>query len=165
MGRLRPADLGAGAAGVALLVVLFVPWYAAHAGAVLTRGANATTRIAEFGPVRDLSAWQAFAVVDILLAAAAVLAIAIVVVTASARGPAKPVASTVIATVGSAIAALLVLWRVLDPPGDVYVRRYGAWLGLAVTVLMFVASFAALHDERTPGAVPPDIPRRPAPPA
>jgi hypothetical protein len=30
---------------------------------------------------------------------------------------------------------------------------------------MLAASWAALHDERTPGAVPPDIPRRPAPPA
>jgi Ca2+/H+ antiporter len=153
MRRLRPADVAAGAAGVALLVVLFLPWY----GATTLFGAN--DRAAQ------ASAWQAFSVVDILLALAAVLAIALVVVTATARGPAKPVAFTVIATVASAIAVPLALWRALDPPQDFYASRYGAWLGLAATVLMFVASFAAMRDDRTPGAVPPDVPRRPAPPA
>jgi hypothetical protein len=58
-----------------------------------------------------------------------------------------------------------VLWRLIDAPGDGLAVRYGAWLGLAAALLMLAASWAALHDERTPGAVPPDVPRRPAPPA
>jgi hypothetical protein len=158
MGRLRPADVGAGAAGGALLVVLFLPWYG-------VRGVPAIAGATPFAPVGNSSGWQAFSVVDLLLALAAVLAIAIVVVTATARGPAKPVASTVVATVASALAVLLVLWRLLDPPKGYYTLHYGAWLGLVATLLMFAASFAAMHDERTPGAVPPDVPRRPAPPA
>jgi hypothetical protein len=158
MSRLRPADLAAGAAGVALLVVLFLPWYGGVVG----------TGVVSYGPgVAPPSAtgWQAFSAVDILLALAAVTAIAIVVVTATSLGPAKPVGSTVVATVASTIAVLLVLWRLLDLPDFVSTRRYGVWLGLAATLLMFVASWAAMHDERTPGAVPPDVPRRPAPPA
>jgi hypothetical protein len=115
--------------------------------------------------VRQPTAWQAFGVVDILLALAAAAAVAIPVVTATARGPAKPVAGAIIATVAAAIAVLLAIWRLLDPPQGFYTLRYGAWLGLAATLLMLAASFAALHDERTPGAVPPDVPRRPAPPA
>jgi hypothetical protein len=158
MGRLRPADLAAGAAGVALLVVLFLPWYGAPR-VVAPPGATA------YAPLGNPSGWQAFSVVDILLAIAAALAFAIVVVTAAARGPAKPVTVSVISTLASAIAVLLVLWRLVDAPGNGLSLRYGAWLGLAATALMFVASFAALHDERTPGAVPPDVPRRPAPPA
>jgi hypothetical protein len=158
MTRLRLSDLGAGAAGVALLVVLFLPWYRGAVGTgVVSYGPGASSQRA--------TGWQAFSVVDVLLALAAALAIAIVVVTASTRGPAKPVASTVIATVVSAIAVLLVLWRALAPPEPGLTRSYGVWLGLAATLLMFAASFAALHDERTPGAVPPDVPRRPAPPA
>jgi hypothetical protein len=156
MGRLRPADLGAGAAGVALLVVLFLPWFA-------VRGVPAGwTGYAPLG-VPQPTAWRAFAVVDILLALAAALAVAIPVVTATARGPAMPVAAAVIATVASVIAVLLVIWRLLDPPNGFYTRHYGVWLGLAATLLMLAASFSALHDERTPGAVPPDVPRRPAP--
>jgi hypothetical protein len=158
MRRLRPADLGAGAAGVALLVVLFLPWYGGVVGTgVVSYGPGVSSRLA--------TGWQAFGVVDILLALAAVAAIAIVAVSATARGPAIPVASTVIATVASAIAVLLALWRLLDIPDFVLTRHYGVWLGVAAALLMFVASWAALHDERTPGAVPPDIPRRPAPPA
>jgi hypothetical protein len=153
MSKLRPADLAAGAAGVALLVVLFLPWY----GVTTLFGANDRTRAA--------TAWQAFSVVDVLLALAAAIAVALVAVTAVARGPAKPVAFTVISTVASAIAVLLVLWRLIDAPGDGLAVRYGAWLGLAAALLMLAASWAALHDERTPGAVPPDVPRRPAPPA
>ena len=156
MSRLRPADVGAGAAGIALLVVLFLPWYDALGSGSVAYGPGS-------GP--DVTGWQAFSVVDILLALLALLAIALPVVTALAAGPAKPVAFSVLATVGSALAVLLVLWRLVDAPGEGLAVHYGAWLGLAVALLMFVASFAAMHDERTPGAVPPDLPRRPAPPA
>jgi hypothetical protein len=158
MGRLRPADVLAGAAGIALLVVLFVPWYG-------VRGVPATPGFTGYAPLPEPTAWRAFSVVDILLALAALIAIALVVVTATARGPAKPVACAVISTVTSAIAVLLVLWRLLDPPQGYYTRHYGVWLGLAVAALMCAAALAAVHDERTPGAVPPDVPRRPAPPA
>ena len=156
MSKLRPADVGAGAAGLALLIVLFLPWYGASGTGVVSYGPGA-------GP--HVTAWQAFSVVNVLLALAACVAIALLMVTATASGPAKPVAFTVIATVTSAIAVLLAFWRLLDPPDLALGRRYGVWLGLAVTVLMFVASFAAMRDERTPGAVPPDVPRRPVPPA
>jgi membrane protease YdiL (CAAX protease family) len=159
MRRLRPADVAAGVAGVALLVTLFLPWYE-------PRGVPAVAGWTAYAPLgRRLTAWQSLTVVDILLALAALTAIAIVVVTATASGPAKPVASALIATVASGIALLLVLWRALDPPQGYLVRCYGVWVALAVAALMFAASFAALRDERTPGAVPPDVPRRPAPPA
>jgi hypothetical protein len=158
MGRLRPADVLAGAAGVALLVVEFLRWYQ-------VRGEPAPAGGTAYAPLAPLSAWQAFSVIDILLALAAVIAIALVVVTATARGPAKPVALTVISTVASAIAVLLALFRALVPPHGYLERCYGVWLGLGVTVLMLVFSFLAMKDDRTPGATPPDVPRRPAPPA
>ena len=158
MGRLRPADLLAGAAGVALLVVELLPWYGIR-GVVAPAGGTA------YAPLPDPTAWRAFSVIDILLALAALVAIALVLVTATSSGPAKPVAFAVISTVTSTIAFLLVLFRLLDPPKGFYTRHYGVWLGLAVTLAMLAASFAAMKDDRTPGAVPPDVPRRPAPPA
>jgi hypothetical protein len=162
MGRLRPADVLAGAAGIALLIVEFLPWYGVRGSVSLGSGAVA------YAPLRtppDVSAWQAFTVIDILLALAALVAVALVVFTATESSPAKPVAFAVLSTVASTIAFLLVLFRLLDPPKGFYTRHYGVWLGLAVTGLMLIFSFLALKDDRTPGAAPPDVPRRPAPPA
>jgi hypothetical protein len=164
MGRLRPADVLAGAAGVALLVVEFLPGYQVRGvPAVLTRGSSGS--VTESAPFHRLSAWEAFSVIDILLALAALTAIALVVVTATSSGPARPVALAVISTVSSTVAVLLALFRAIAPPHGYLERCYGVWLGLAVTLLMLVFSFLALKDDRTPGAVPPDLPRRPAPPA
>ena len=152
MSKLRRADWLAGAAGVFLIVTLFLPWYG------VTTSFRANDR-----PAPHASAWQAFTVVDVLLALLALLALAVPVVTAAASGPAKPVAFAVLSSVGSVLAVLLVLWRLVDTPGDHLALRYGAWLGLLAALLMFAACVGTMRYESTPGVPPPDIPRRPAP--
>ena len=156
MSKLRPADVVGGAGGLALLITLFLPWYGVEGRGVVA-----------YGPGSSLTATagQALSVVDILLALAAVLAVALPVVTATAAGPAKPVALTVLSSVGSIFAALLVLWRLLDSPGDHLGLRYGAWLGLLAALVMLGGCWGAMRDDRTPGTAPPTIPRRPVPPA
>jgi uncharacterized membrane protein len=156
--RLRPADVLAGAAGVALLVVEFLPWYQ-------PRGVPAVAGATPYATLGRLSAWEAFTVVDILLAVCALVAIALVIVTATARGPAKPVAFTVLTTLAGLLATLLALFRAVAPPQGYLERCYGVWLGLAAAVLILVGGFLAMKDDRTPGAAPPDVPRRPVPPA
>jgi hypothetical protein len=168
MRALRPADVLAGAAGIALLVVEFLTWYGVRGvPATLTRGSNGSTAYAPLPSTSsgEFSAWQAFSVIDILLALCALVAVALVVVTATARGPAKPVAFTVLTTLAGLLATLLALFRVLVPPHGFLELRYGAWLGLAAALLILVGGFLAMKDDRTPGAVPPDVPRRPTPPA
>ena len=49
------------------------------------------------------------------------------------------------------------LLQLFDDPG------LGVWLGLAGALLAWVGSWMSLRDESTPGAAPPDVPRRPAP--
>jgi hypothetical protein len=155
MTRLRPPDVVAGVAGAAMIIVLFLPWYGLEGRGVVTYGPGSGTA----------TAWEAFSVTDILLALLALLAIALPVVTAAASGPAKPVAFGVLGSVGSILAVLLILYRLLNQPGpnDVVVLRYGAWLGLLAALLMLGGCWAAMRDERTPGATPPNVPRRPAP--
>jgi hypothetical protein len=166
MNRLRPADVLAGAAGVALLVVEFLHWYGVRGvPSTVSQGSNGSTAYAPLAQPPDVTAWQAFSVVDILLALCALVAIALVIVTATARGPAKPVAFTVLTTLAGLLATLLALFRLLVPPKGFYELRYGAWLGLAAALLILVGGFLAMKDDRTPGAVPPDVPRRPTPPA
>jgi hypothetical protein len=166
MSRLRPADVLAGAAGIALLVVEFLPWYGVRGvPSTVTQGSSGATAYAPLMTPPDVSAWQAFSVVDVLLALAALVPVALVLVTLTASGPAKPVAFTVLSTVASTLAFLLVLFRLIIPPQGFYTRHYGVWLGLAVTALMLAFSFLTMKDDRTPGAALPDVPLRPAPPA
>jgi hypothetical protein len=161
--RLRPADLVAGGGGLVLLIALFLPWYGVTVKTPSRPGsAKITTFVA--GPPH-VTAWQAFSVTDVLLALAALLAIGLVAVTATASGPAKPVAFTVMSGVASLLAVLLIAYRLLNQPGpnDLVEVRGGAWLGFAAALVMLAGSWAAMRDERTPGAAPPEIPRRPAP--
>jgi hypothetical protein len=161
--RLRPADLVAGGAGLVLLIALFLPWYGVTIETP-SRPGSATITTFVVGPPHA-SAWQAFSVTDVLLALAALLAIAVPVVVATTSGPAKPVAVTVLSGVSSILAFLLIAYRLLNQPGpnDLVEVRGGAWLGFAAALVMIAGSWAAMRDERTPGAAPPEIPRRPAP--
>ena len=125
MSRPRPADWLAGAAGVFLLVTLFLPWYTVHLTTPARGREGFTLFIAGIRP--NPTAWQAFSVIDVLLALLALLAIAVPVVAATARGPAKPVAVAVLSSVGSSLAVLLVAYRLLNQPGrnDLVTVRYG----------------------------------------
>jgi len=157
---MRRAEPVAGLGGVLLLVSLFLPWYGLPKspfddGPLLSTYSGDTV----------LSAVQVFSVIDILLAAIAVVAIAVPIVSLTASGPAKPIATQVIASVLGGFGVLLVLFRLVDAPYDGFELRYGAWLGLAGALIAWVGSWLSLRDESAPGVPLPDVPRRPAPPA
>ena len=158
LSRVRAADWLAGIGGLVLFVSLWLKWYgiddSAFGGVV-----------AGHGNVPSASAWEALSEIDVLLALLALPAIGVPVSAALSSVPTAPVAFTVIASCASFLAVLLVLFRLLDQPGsnDLVAVRYGAWIGLAGAVLAFVGSWLAMADEHTPGAVPPQLPVRPAP--
>ena len=147
---MRRAEPLAGLGGLLLLVSLFLPWY---------RLQDPSLQVAE-----DFSAWQALAVIDVLLAILAVPAILVPVLSLARRGPAKAIAIAVIASATGWLAIVLVAVRLVFPP-DGLDLRYGAWLALAGALLAWVGSWLSMRDESTPGAAAPDIPRRPAPAA
>ena len=161
---MRPAEPVAGAGGLLLLVSLYLPWYGLELPAG-TGNLAAPVLAAELAGA-TASGWQAFTVTDILLALLALPAIAVPIVSLTARGPAKPIAVEVIASAVGWIAVVLVAYRLIDPPGpNAFIAlRYGAWLALAGALIAWVGSWLAMSDESTPGAVAPDVPRRPAPP-
>jgi hypothetical protein len=153
---MRRAEPVAGLGGLLLLVSLFLPWY----GVELP---PAVGDLEPFGP-EDVTAWQAFTVIDVLLAALGLLAIVVPVSSLLANGPAKPIAVAVLAGALGWIAVVLVIFRLVDSPTDGLELRYGAWVGLAAALIAWIGSWLALRDESTPGAVAPDVPCRPAPP-
>src|SRR3954447_23408618 len=136
--RPRPGELVVGASGLLLLLVMFLPWFGLD-GRVRVPGAGVISIGAQ-----NLSAWEAFGVVDVVLALAGARAIAVVVV-ASLREPPPALVLAVICAAG--LAALLVVYRLIDPPdisiavpgGDASYetgRRLGAFFGLLCTAGM-----------------------------
>ena len=134
--RPGPGELLAGASGLLLLLAMFLPWF----------GLNGRARVPGVGVIEigagNLNAWEAFGAIDVVLAAAAALAIAFAVTAAFAQPP----PALALAVVGAAgLAALLIVFRLIDPP-DIHVeasntayetaRRLGAFFGLLCTAGM-----------------------------
>jgi hypothetical protein len=139
--RLRFGEWLALAGGVLLIVSLFLPWYG------------------------DVSGFEAMTVIDILLVLIAAVGIALAVLQATQTTPALPVAFGVLTVVIGAIGVLLVLFRLIDSPGDVGGPAAGAWLGLVAAAGMTVGGWRALANEHVPHLPPgPEPELRPAPP-
>jgi hypothetical protein len=147
---MRKAEPIAGLGGILLLVALFLPWYWPD-----VEGQSVAAD--------SISGWQAMTVIDILLALLALLALAVPVVSLVTRGPAASVGTAVLASALGWLAVVLVAIKILFGPGDSDLG-VGIWLALAGSMLGWVGSWLSLRDESTPGAVAPEVPRRPAPP-
>lgn len=155
--RLRAGEWIAGASGVLLFVSLFLPWYDA-AGT-------------------DLSAFEAFAVFDVVLIALAALGLVLVAVTASQPSAAPGIALDALLTIIAAVIAILLLFRVLNLPADLEGAERAAfgWVGLAAAWGVFAGALVAMRDERlskpgrptdstgVPVDSPPEIETIPAP--
>ncbi len=163
LSRVRSADWVAGIGGLVLFVSLWLHWYGIDASALAPPKGLPSGAQPFVAP--DITAWQAFSEIDVLLALFALPAIGVPLSAALSKVPTAPVAFTVIATTASFFAVLLVLFRLLDQPGsnELVAVKYGAWVGLAGAILALVGSWLAMADEHTPGAVPPQLTVRPAP--
>ena len=149
LSRLRQGELVAGIGGVALLVVMFLDWYA----------------VVGFGEVAA-NAWQAFSITDLILAITALSGIALAVLTASRRSPALPVALSVITATLGALATLLVFYRILNQPGpnDFVEVKFGAFVGFLAVLAVAAGGYLSLRDEEGEDApMPVDV--RPTPAA
>lgn len=158
MRRVRAGEIVAGVAGLLLLVSLFLDWYSVPPELLF----GALDR-----QLRNVDAWAAFSVVDVLLALVALLGIALALSQVVGRGPALPVALGVITTTLGLAATLLALYRIVNQPGpnELIGVEPGAWIGLAACLGVFLGAWLALSDERPrPSDPPPPEPqRRPTP--
>jgi hypothetical protein len=156
--RLRPGEVVAAVGGVALLVVMFLDWYAAG-GPTDLGGRRIDVSV-------GFTAWEAFGITDILLALAALTAIATAVVTATRRSPALPVAGSVVTSAAGVLATLLVLYRILNQPGpnEFIEVKLPAFLGFVCALAIAAGGWHSMRDEEWEAAdLPVDV--HPAPPA
>jgi hypothetical protein len=123
---LRAGEWVGAIGGLGLLVAGFLPWYSA--GGV------------------DATAWQAFSVTDILLAAAAAVALSVAICVLFRISVSYPVAGSSVATGFGFVAAVLIVIRVINPPGagDPSVE-FGAWLGLASALAITVGGYMGMQ--------------------
>jgi hypothetical protein len=136
----RRAEPIAAAGGVLLLVSLFVGWYSLE-----RRGDAHNLASPELAAVLggEGTPWRAFSVVDVVLAVAALLALAVAI---SRR-------AAVLGIVLGWTAVVLVAFRIEDPPfADVEIRA-GAWLALAGALLAWTGSWLARRGGRLSGLV------------
>lgn len=152
--RLRFGDWVMGFGGLAVLGVMFLDWYGPPEELLYAPGEA------------QYNAWEAFAVNDVILALAALLAVAAAVMTVAHPTAAVPLALASLAALVSGLALLLVVVRVIWPP-DVFpddvpfdtAREAGAWLGLVATSVLVGGCLASIRDERLPEPENPVEPR------
>jgi hypothetical protein len=134
---LRLGELIGAVGGLGLLVSTFLPWYS-------------------FGHVIfDLTAWQAFSVTDIVLAAAAVMGLSVAICVLFGVSVSYPVAGSSVACGFGAVAVVLIVIKLLDPPsaGDVSLDvDYGAWLGLASALAISIGGYMGMQPLKAPKA-------------
>ena len=125
---MRLGELVEAIGGLAVLIVSFLPWYSAG-------GQNAT-------------AWQAFSVVDLFIAAAAAAGLSVGVCVLFRISVSYPVAGSTVAALFGVIALALIIWRLLDPPGSGLDREVGAWLGLFAAGGVAVGGYLGMQEPR-----------------
>lgn len=128
--RLRAGEWVAAVSGLVLLVSLFLPWYDDGEGSGSQTG------------------WEAFALLDLLLAVVALAALAIPLVTASQRVPAVSIAHQSLTTLVGILTLVWVLIRVLNLPDEATGREIGLAVGCLATLGVVAGGLIAMRDER-----------------
>jgi drug/metabolite transporter (DMT)-like permease len=169
--RLNRWDWIAFAAALALLLVMSLDWYSTRQGEECRRiesvqtpsprggdliGRDVRRSARECAEKREKNAWQASGAIDRFIAIVLVAGIAAAGANAFMRASGREFdsrrAPSAVAAGLGLLAALLVLYRILQPPGlnDAAVVKVGAPIGLVLVGLMAIASRSATVAERRP---------------
>lgn len=130
---MRAGELVGAIGGLGLLAAGFLPWYSVGG--------------------MDATAWQAFSVTDILLAATAAVALSVAICVLFGISVSYPVAGSSVATGLGFVAIVLIVIRMINPPGsgDPGVEL-GAWLGLASAIAITVGGYLGMQPLKAPKA-------------
>jgi hypothetical protein len=151
--RLSLGEKIAAAAGVVLLIVMWLNWYGIDQEGAADLSVDELTDVAGFADSLtatevNLSAWQAFGFIDIILLAAAVAAIGFAVAKAASQSPRLPVPSSAIIAGFGILGTLLVLYRVIDTPYSLD-RKPFLFVGLIAVAAIAYGGYRAMQEEGT----------------
>lgn len=136
LSRLRQGERIAGAAGLALFLIMFLPWFGLAGDESVT------------GSSEGFSAWQSFDVIDLFLLLTVVAAVGLAVIRATQTSVEIPATPAMIVTALGAFTTLLVLYRLLNPPGSEGIdRKFGLFLGFLAVAAVAVGGYLAMQEE------------------
>jgi hypothetical protein len=149
-----PASVGrgtviAGVSGVLLFVFMFFSWFGVDVSSAVPAGIPediANQAIEESGIDTTANAWQAFDFIDLVLLLAVIASVGFAVIDLSGASVSLPVAGSAITAGIGAIAFLLVLYRLINPPDDLG-REIGVWLGLLATAGITYGGYEGMQEE------------------
>lgn len=150
--RVSFGEMIAAAGGVALLVLMFLPWFGGRLS-----GVGAPVRV----PTR--TGWESFGtLLEFLIIVAIVIAVGVAVARTMGALPPLPVEQGVMVLAAGAVACLIIAFRLLDPPDvlDVAIpnidvdssRKIAAYLALAAAGAIAYGGFLQ-RRERPPQAI------------
>jgi hypothetical protein len=151
---LRRGELIAAVAGIALLIIMFLPWFGAGDVAAQELEIAQEFGIAE-GVDDTANAWQSFDFIDVVLLVTVIVAVGLAVMGAAGTSPNLPVAASALTAGFGILATLLVLYRIIDPPGEAE-REYGVFLGLIASAGIAAGGWMAMQEEGAELAGEPD---------
>jgi hypothetical protein len=140
--RVRQGERIAGIAGVVLLISLWFSWYGASAS---VGGFEAST---------SASGWESLSWIDIFLFITAVVAIGFGIMSATGSQTDLPIAgSSIVAGLGG-LATLMVLFRIIDIPGDIpegvdVSRKLGVFIALIAAAGVTYGGYVGMQEEGT----------------
>jgi hypothetical protein len=143
--RLNPPRVGeilAGAFGALLVLSLFLPWYRSTEPATVGCGPEQATC-----PRETLTGFEALAVVDVVLLLIGLGGVVLLFLEMTQRSPAVPVAWSALLVPLAVVGFVLVVWRVLVPPGDAVEEPLFAFLGLVASGGLTAATLLSMRSE------------------
>lgn len=146
MDRLSTGEKIAGGSAVLLFIFMFFDWFK-----VDVSSGDGLFSLSVGG-----SAWEAFSYTDLFLLLTIVVAIAVVIIRMSDALVEPRVPLNAVAAVLGAISVLLILYRIIDPPGDTggvpgvdISPALGAFLGLIAAAALTYGAYRAMQEEGT----------------
>jgi hypothetical protein len=146
--KLSRGEKIASASAVLLFVCMFLDWFGAKVSGV--SGFSGSVESAGVGG----SAWDTLDVIPIFLMLAIVLAVGVAVIRVTDADLELSISLNAIVAAGGALAVLLILYRIFDPPGfglpgvgvDTTLRL-GIFLGLVAAAGIAYGGYSAMREE------------------
>ena len=145
--------LVAGISGALLFIFMFFSWYGigGEAGELVEQAQEAADALGVQGPEdvnTSANAWESFDFTDLILFLAAATGIAFAVIALANLSVELPIAFSAIVTGLGVLATLLVLYRIINPPGEGDVdREIGIYLGLLASAGLAIGGYLGMQEE------------------
>jgi hypothetical protein len=148
--KLRTGELIAGVAGVALFIIMFLPWFGVDfgIGSAVQQAEDLGFDVPDVSTSVSFNAWESFGFIDIILLLTVLVSVGLAVATATSRDVGLPVAASALTAGLGILSTILIIYRLLDTPFDAD-RKFGVFLGLIAAAAIAYGGWRSMQEEGT----------------